>query len=159
MAHKIKVIPAAPPHAQYIAQNLRACDRQELEATSPQAPAHSALSSFEQSYLCWAGLVDDEPVMIFGVATSSHITIEGAPWMLATPKLEDNATEFLRRCAYFIEHMRRPYVFLENAIDARNTTSIRWLSWLGFEIHEEDEILGWQGHPFHRFTMKGAKYV
>lgn len=106
----------------------------------------------------WAltGLIDGEPVCMFGVAPVSILNGEGAPWMLGTEQLEQAQVAFLRACRGVVADMERTYPRLMNVVDARNTVAIRWLRWLGFRFDESQYQIG--GHAFKVFR-KGAWHV
>jgi len=156
--HKIQLIPATLDHAKDLAQNLRKEDLQELHATNILSPAQILRDAVLHSDIAITGMVNDRPVFMFGVRKSSELFNKAAPWMLGSDDLLDYQVEFLKRCRPIVQHMRTPYKFLENYVDTRNKTSIKWLKWLGFKIHQSAPF-GFNGEPFHRFTMEGKKYV
>ena len=141
---------ATADHARYIGENMRAADRQEVWASSHALPDAATMESFRRSLECWTGVVDGEPICIFGVAPVSLVTGYAAPWMLGTDQLERNAVKFLRGSKEVVAGWKRDYRHLFNYVDARNKTSIRWLKWLGFEL-EEPAPYGAEKLPFHRF--------
>jgi hypothetical protein len=51
--------------------------------------------------------------------------------MVATPKLIENAREFMRKAHYWFDHFQNGYDVLVNVVDERNTVSRRWLKHLG----------------------------
>ena len=146
------VIQAVAANGDEMAANMREADRDEVWAaahvTPKQAVRHSLLGSRDSQ----AGLVDGRTVCLFGVGSSTALGY-GVPWMLATDELERHQVAFLRRCRGAVEEMRRDYVMLRNWVDARNEKAIKWLGWLGFEVHDP-EPFGIDQLPFHMFEMR-----
>jgi len=95
----------------------------------------------------------DTVVAVFGV--SSHAYGFGIPWLLSTIHTEAHTREFLRVCREEVIDMAVEYGQLINYVSAENTTAIRWLEYLGFDI-EDPAPYGPKCAPFCRFTMTGA---
>jgi hypothetical protein len=49
--------------------------------------------------------------------------------------------------------MLEQHSFLENWVDARNVTSIKWLKWCGFDF-DDPAPFGVEQLMFHRFEMR-----
>jgi hypothetical protein len=151
---EVRVTWAERGHLPAIAADMRLADRREVQASSGLDPLSSLRWSLDNSALAWTGWVDGEPVAIWGVASVGLLSTQGAPWLLGTTALERHQIPFLRRNKAFIACMRAQFATLANHVDNRNTLSMRWLRWLGFEI-EEPKPYGVLQLPFRRFTMKG----
>lgn len=150
---KVEIVPAEAEHITAIAPKVREADRQELWATACMKPIDALICSYAVSKLAWTGLVDGEPVCMFGVAPASLLTSTGRPWMIGTDLIDRYSTTFLRRCKGRVREMLRYYQSLENYVDLRNERAIRWLDWLGFEF-EGPYPYGVLKLPFMRFTME-----
>jgi len=147
---RVDIVPARPEHLDYVAANLRPADIEEIMAASGLDAAAAVRESAALSLVCRGGLVNGEPVCVFGVGAASMAAPEGVIWLLGTPAMERHAVAFLRRNRAWIEAMLRLWPRLVNHVDARHTTAIRWLRWLGFTIHPAAPW-GKAGLPFHRF--------
>ena len=149
---KYEVIPATLEHAKALQGRLRKSDLQEIEASTGRDPDKSLERAWRVSELCWAGLIDGRVVALFGVARLSVLSETGSPWLLGSEEMESAAIEVGRRSRQYVREMKRHFVHLENFIDARQETSIRWLKWCGFTI---DPAAPWGvlRLPFHRFWM------
>jgi len=156
--HKIELVPATVEHAHILGQNLRDADLEEIRATTILSGRQVLRNAVACSDMATTGLVDGCPVFMFGTRRASILYNVGTPWMLGSDLLVKHQIEFLRRGQDIVEQMRAPYKFLENHVDCRNKMSIKWLEWLGFEIHSSKPF-GLNKEPFHRFTMKGKLYV
>ncbi len=137
-----------------IADNMRQADRDEIWAAAHTTPEQAVLLSLFATPAAKIGTVNGEPVIIFGVGVSgTALTPVGIPWMLATDELDHHSKAFLRRCKKAMEEMKEGHALLVNWVDARNTKAIKWLKWLGFEVHDPKPH-GIDGLPFHRFEMR-----
>ncbi len=149
---RVEVAAARLEHIAPVAAGMRAADRDEAWAASLTIPDEALRRSLAVSRLAWAGLEDGRPFCLFGAAASPWPRI-GVPWLLGTDGVERNATAFLRRNRPLIARMLAEFEILRNAVDARNTVSIRWLIRLGFTLHPA-RPLGPLGLSFHPFEMR-----
>ena len=153
LKYKYSVRAATKEDAISLAPRLRQADVDEIKAASDRDPLEAMLISIRQSRAPKAGLVDGEVVFIFGVASSSLMSVHGSPWLLASDLLVDHAKPFLRGSKDYLNAMKKNFIYLSNFVDARNTDSIRWLQWLGFDILPT-QAYGPYGLMFHPFEMK-----
>lgn len=138
-----------------LAAGMRQADRDEVEASHGHNAEEALTSSFAWSSRAWTGLINGEPVCMFGVGPISVLAGRGAPWMLGTTLVERWPRTFLRRCRPCVAAMLAVYPWLENYVDERNTLSQKWLAWLGFTLAAEPVTLT-NGARFRHFEMKGA---
>lgn len=153
----ITITPATEDDARDLGARMRLRDREEVWASGLLPPLEAALLSLELSTRAWTGSVDGTLVTMWGVCPGPGRI--GIPWMLATDDLERHQRAFLRRNRAYIALMLERYDTLVNWVDARNTTSINWLRWLGFRL-DPAAPFGALGLPFHRFEggkPKGGK--
>lgn len=78
---------------------------------------------------------DDEVIGMFGVGEATPQV--GIPWLLASDKLRDVTKQFLPESEKWVKRMNERYDLLYNYVYAGNTTSIRWLKWMGFSFIRE----------------------
>ena len=152
---KVTIIPTEYDHLLPVAKDMREADVLEVSATG-NLPYESLTEGFNLSSRCWTGLVDNRPAAIFGVAPMSVLGGVGSPWLLGTDTCMKVKREFLTGSKPYVEQMLGLYPRLVNYVDVRNTASIRWLKWLGFEIHEPIPF-GLSGELFHPFEMMRAQ--
>lgn len=150
--HDTAVIMATQGHVDFLKTRLRESDVREIDAALGISGADGLQQAFDASPMCWTGLCDGEPVLIFGIGTSEYKT-QGVPWLLASDGMSKVGIDVLRESKLYIRMMLKAYPYLTNYVDARQTVSIRWLAWCGFTI-EAAEPWGVQGLPFHRFWMR-----
>lgn len=156
-AHEYAVVPADLAHVERMLPIIRQADIDELWAANRVTPEYALTHGIRVSSDAWTGMVDGQPVCVFGVAPASMLGSIGVPWMVGTSEIDRHAKAFLRRNKAYVDRMSGLYNYLVNYVDARNLRAIGWLKWLGFEIYEAAPH-GVDGLPFHRFEMR-AKHV
>lgn len=147
----ILIRPTETGDAALLAANLRACDREELQAVGYWDALAPIADSVRTSALCWTALADGELACILGVAPLDGQT--GAPWMLGTPLLDTQARVLVRETPRYIGAMLEVFPHLLNFVHAQNRTSVHWLLRLGFTLHDAVPY-GSQGALFHPFEMR-----
>jgi len=97
-------------------------------------------------------VVDGLVVAVFGDAVYSILGSVGVPWLISTIHVEKHARAFLKVCKPEVQGMLTRHQHLMNYVDARNTSAIRWLKWLGFNFGPAIPY-GARRFPFHPFTL------
>lgn len=151
--HDYQVVPARLEHVAPMLSIIRQADIEELWASNRVTPEYALTVGIQTSSAAWTGLVDGQPVCVFGVAPASMLSAVGVPWMVGTSEIDKHAKAFLRRNKSYVNQMLSLYNYLVNDVDSRNTRAITWLKWLGFTIHDARPH-GPDGVPFHRFDMR-----
>lgn len=133
---------------------LRPLDRQELEA-SHGGDLHDAVRhALAVSPHRWAMEVDGALALLGGVAPVSLVGGIGSPWLLGTTVLDRRGGVLTRVCLGYRDLALGLYPALVNYVDARNTTSIRWLKRLGFSVADQPVPYGPRGTLFYRFELR-----
>lgn len=134
---------------EYMARNLRAADRAEIEAVhGAHCPLHILAQAVRQSSLAWTAEANGRPFALFGVAPMGEGA--GSIWLLGTEELFKYPRALVRGGREVLAVMFKEYARLYNFMDARNTKSIAWLRRMGFTVHEPQPY-GAAGLPFHLF--------
>lgn len=152
MPSAVSVIrPVQPGDAQAIAGSLRAADVAEVRAASGLIPDASFLERcIGMSDPVFTIDIDGAPAALFGVTElNPHLGV-GAPWLLATPALDRHPRVLITEGPEYIRRLRNQWPILVNFVHAKHHRSIRWLRWLGFNLHPA-EAHGVAGEQFHRF--------
>jgi hypothetical protein len=147
-----EIVTAELKHITAIVDNVRDADREEFWALARITPKECLMQSFHLSRMAWTGLIDGQPVCMYGVVQSSLLGGVGRPWMVGTDLLDKHQMVFLRRCREQVRIMQMCFGRLENHVYVRNTKAIQWLKWLGFSF-SEPELMGPFDMPFIRFSM------
>lgn len=132
---------------------LRSSDYQELKAATGKNPYMELLESWDNSTLKWSIIKNDVVIGVFGVTELLENKNIGIPWLLGSDEMLNIKKFFVKRCAKYIKQMSDRFPTLCNYVDKRNTASIRWLKWSGFEISPA-EPFGFEGKPFHLIMLK-----
>jgi hypothetical protein len=150
------IVPAQAWHAVVIGQNPRPADVAELAASSGSTPEEAMVRGLNSSVRAFTGLVDDEPVCMFGASPYSILGGVGAAWMIGSDALRSMRVQraLLRESAAALDLLQSMFPeMLYNFVDQRNTCAIRWLTWLGFTFLDP-VIVGHEKLPFLPFYRK-----
>lgn len=148
------VVKSVMEHIGPIADNMREQDKNEIWAASKSKPHNALLRSYILSEKAWTVMNGDNPIIMFGVMLYGALSRTGSPWLLGTDDLVNHKRQFLVEGRKILRTEIMPdYSSLLNYVDARNTVSINWLRWLGFDIMDP-EPYGALGLPFHKFCMR-----
>lgn len=153
MDSRIRIVPAAFRHVNFIARRMRVIDRMEVEAfgrTPKQALRHGLLSSSK----AWTALVDMEPHAMFGVVDQNALTGEAVPWFLGTDEVYRHGRELLMWGPGILSRMGDSRQRLANLVSAQNGQAIRLLRRWGFTV--DDKAIDVNGTPFHYFEKVAA---
>lgn len=112
---------------------LRDMDRFEIEALTGEEPETALLQGLSGD-VCLTGLVDDEPILMTGVAAGDLDRSFGYVWLLGSDRIENHSIQFLREGPRYLEAMLDLYPALTNIIHKDNKVHLRWLKWMGFHF-------------------------
>jgi hypothetical protein len=147
------LVPSVMEHVAPIADNMRKQDRDEVWAAIKTGPHSALLRSYIISDKSWTVMEGDRPIVMFGCRLFNALSNIGSPWLLGTDAVIKHKRQFLIEGRKILRTEIMPrYSGLLNYVDARNTVSINWLRWLGFDIMDP-EPYGALRLPFHKFTM------
>lgn len=134
---RVEVVPAAAEHIAVIAANAREADVDELWAATRDTPESCMHRGLDGSARAYAGIVDGEPVCMFGVTPVSILGGIGTPWMVGSRAMDKLKVQkaLLKHSRPLMQIMREQFpTCLFNCVDQRNSAAIRWLTWLGFSF-------------------------
>lgn len=144
---------------EHLAINMRDQDLQEIRAMSRLSPLEALITSYNLSTHAFFVLDKEaDPIAIFGAAPHPLPDV-GIVWMLGTDGIKKEAIGIGRRSRESFETLNEAYPLLWNYIDARNTISLKWLRWGGFEIVGEEEDFGPESRHFYIFTRRAEPSV
>lgn len=152
---RVSIAPATVEHVEIIGRDPRPADVDEVWA-SHRMTVQEALAHGIQTGRSYAVLMDDEPVLIFGVSPFSILGGVGVVWALGSRAMgrRDVQRQFLRYSRGVLEVVREWFpVMVYNFVDVRNKDAIRWLRWMGFTVAEPQPI-GVDGEMFHPFFIR-----
>lgn len=132
-----------------IAVNMRDEDAKEVYDIHFHSPYTALRLGIEARGESWTIVVDGVPIGIVGVSKRSLLGNIGTPWLLGTDKLTASNRLFLKYSKFILKNMGEGYDRLENYKSVENTSTIKWLRYLGFEFDEE--IKSVRGVTYQRF--------
>lgn len=140
----------------HLDKNLRQQDRDECSASSFVLPRESMMVGAMVSTHCWVITADDVPVCIFGCV--QYDDTSATMWMLGTDEMNSRRVAFriAAKTKHYCDLMNASHPVLFNYIDERNTASLRWLKWAGFEILDFVPDYGVERRPFYLFARGGT---
>ena len=148
----LEVIPARREHAYQLAPHMKQVDREEVKAASGLEPLEVLLKSLELSEKACAILAENEVIAMGGLVRLNETT--GIPWALTSDKIGLYPKEFCKIIKGLIQEFHQRYPLLTNFCDVRNTTTIRWLKWCGFQFVSRIPEYGVIKTPFLQFESK-----
>jgi len=155
-ASKLEVVKATPAHIINLVPRIAKQDLAEMHASTELPPEAALMKSMVISEYCWAVLDEDSQcIAVFGVAPLNPDT--GIPWLIASDSFRTRWVEVARGSRLWRQILDESYSCLVNFVHVDNKTAIRWLEWLGFDIHQAIPF-GVRGELFHPFS-KGAHHV
>lgn len=141
----------------HVAAHMRQTDQDEVRAIRGDVSMKEALADCVlASSHCWVAAHGSEPFAIFGVMPVSLLHGIGAPWMLGTDLGKRFPRVLIREGRRYSLRMLAAYPYLINMVDAKYTSSVRWLQRIGYTIFAA-EPYGRRGELFNRFEMKREK--
>lgn len=147
------VVPAHTDHIYWLARNIHPADEREIGLITGKGPYRALHDALEQSVVAWTGLVDDEPVCMYGVTPLNILGGAGCTWLIRSRKIERYQVAFLRLNRRFVREMLEIFPTLVNYIDAGDLAGQKWLMWLGFSLDPEPIPYGVRNLPFLRFYV------
>jgi hypothetical protein len=116
-----------------MAPHLRQAEVDEVGALA-MSPLYALIYSLTHSLQAWTWLVDDKPAAMWGLRVDSMLGNYAVAWLLTTDAVEKYPITFIKGCLKERDRMKQSFAVLENFVDARHETCLRWLQWLGFDI-------------------------
>lgn len=138
----------------FIAPRVRKADREEARASVGCEPEVFLPLTFTPGRT-WTIVSDEgEPMALYGVEAVPLNPELGIVWMVATDTLvhPKNQRKFLKLGPVVLDQLHELHPLLGNYVDARNTTHIRWLKWMGFSFLKLLPEHGPQRLPFIQFA-------
>lgn len=153
MQHEIKFTRVTQEHINYVSENMRKQDVDEVWASSRSTPLQALNESVAVSQFSVTVLIGEVPCCIAGLRYYDELSDYGSPWLLSSTDMIRHKRILLTESKLVLEEMLSIRSHLENYVHIGNTVSKRWLSYLGFTIAEEHEM--GTGEIFNRFYIRG----
>ena len=137
-----------------VAANMRQEDKEEVLAYSGSSPQEALFYCFFASQPCMTMVGRKGNIMgMYGVVPCSPKV--GRIWMLGHESMTSDYKDvraFLRNSPIELDKFKMNYPILYNFVDARNTTHVKWIKYMGFSIIKEHATFGYEGRLFYEFA-------
>ena len=134
---------STPEHAFDLAFDLRQEDKYEV-ALAGHTPLEALIAPFRYTrdgVNTYTVLDSGIPVAMFGVISTPHNIRHGSVWFLSSYKLDKNMRYFTKRTKKWVDYFLSDYDFVYNFVPENNTTTIKWLKWLGFSFSDKEIVV------------------
>jgi hypothetical protein len=139
-------------HVDHVADTMRQADVDEVWASNNVTPRQALEQGVAASKSCTTMLIDGVACVIFGLVVTDFLSGRGCPWMLASRDIMRHKRMLLKESPPILAEMMRECDYLSNYVHGKNTSSIRWLRWLGFTF-DDPSPHGANGELFHYFHL------
>lgn len=149
LVNKYRIIPASLDHMEPILADLRDSDRKEFSAMGTiWTLAHECRLTLQCSCEAHTVLVNEKPVMMFGVVPLNLVSGIGSPWLFGSKEMDNHSKKFIRYSRSFLQELLKRWPVLINSVDNDNIKTKRWLEWMGFNISNPVQFGNGQFCPF-----------
>lgn len=135
-----------------VAENISPADGLEIQAALGCSAAQALKECYLRSFSVWCVCAGKRAVFVFGLSREDWRWI--MPWAFSTPEVRNLGVYFIRGSKRTAAALFKRYPFMRNRVDARHTSSIAWLRFMGFELGSP-EPYGFEGRPFIPFYHLG----
>ena len=132
---------------------LKKSDRLEVYLASGVNPSDALEKSLEETLIGFTVLINYKPEISFGITAPCLMGNEAVIWMLSSDKINDIGVRFIRNNRRYIDYFLTYYKRLVNYVHVDNTSSIKWLKYLGARF-DEPLPYGIHNRMFMKFTFK-----
>lgn len=153
MADILDIISASPAHVEFMVNNLHPDDVEEIRVCgfSTSFGVHETVRRSQQ---VWVALAPEGPVCMWGVERNSTLLGGVAGWLLTSNLIGKYAKPFIRQAKPCIVALGEQYGYIENFVDSRHKSALRFFEWLGFNINTNGVLVGSQQIPFYRVCLR-----
>lgn len=136
----IEFVQAQVHHAGPVLMNMRAQERKTVAKLriDPLMLLQSTIEKGAPSFTCF---IDDQPVAMFGLDSTSIIGANQWLWMITTAEVEKHQLPLLRWSKRFVQWAHKCYGPVGGMVDRENDISLKWLKWIGFTVVEDGEYI------------------
>ena len=136
-----------------IAADMRDEDAAEVWASHHYTPLESLVKGMAVTDFSLVVMYDEVPLVVIGLVKRDLLSGTGLIWMLGSNAALKHKREFFTLTGPIMDEMLTICPRLCNMVHSKNTKSIQWLKWLGFNI-EEPVPYGAEQEPFHPFYLE-----
>jgi hypothetical protein len=127
---KVEIVETTLAHVREICENLREHERVKIG----DSPEHIITQEVARSLVCYTGLVDSRPVVMYGARCAGVLDDTALVWLLGSRHIADIPVTFLRHSREALTLLRQHFKSLHGVVLVDFECSVRWLEWLGFSL-------------------------
>jgi hypothetical protein len=127
---------------------LRQADKDELFATNGQDPDKTLVESWQASKYRRVMIYEKQVICAMGIVEFNQDI--GIPWLLGSDEISSAKRQFLKGVKEGIDFASSKYRYLINFIDIRQSSAIRYFTWMGCKF-EEPKPFGFENRLFTMF--------
>lgn len=145
-----------PQDLDYLAENLREADKNEIKAFNGMEPREGLQYCIEGNSETWIACVEGVPCCIFGlteVEGDDEESKSGVIWAMGTELLFQHKKTLNLVSRKVIRDWLEKYDVLFNYIWEHNTTHLEWLKRMGFIVMPETYLKSDMGEKFLLFVQ------
>lgn len=125
----------------FVCANIRESDRRDMEGLHPgRSITEVIMGDVEYSELVYGLYLGDSIQGVFGVIPIASGV--GTPWVVGTMKVDDTPLPFARASRGLLDMVQRSFPLLDTWVCVRNSKSVTWHKWCGFQFEKETVRLG-----------------
>lgn len=125
----------------FVCANIRDSDRRDMEGLHPgKSIVEVIMGDVEYSGLVYGLYFGDSIQGLFGVIPVAPEV--GTPWLAGTIKVDEKPLPFARDSRGLLDMVQRSFPLLDTWVCARNSKSVSWHKWCGFQFEKETVRLG-----------------
>ena len=126
------IVKSRPSHAERLQSNLRSTDVRECVIAGVN-PWRALMQPFQEDTAeTYTALLNDEPVMMFGVVKQHDLV--GSIWMLCSADVDKYPKTFLKWSRPIVDYFQDQYLLLQNVCPVEHYKTLTWLGYLDFMI-------------------------
>ncbi|MFW5498174.1 MULTISPECIES: hypothetical protein [unclassified Maridesulfovibrio] len=124
-----------------VAANIRESDSHDMEGLHPGKSIRAIImGDVEYSKLVYGLYRNGSVQAIFGVVPIADGV--GCPWVVGSVAMDENPLPFARASRRLLDMLQRSFPLLDTWVCSRNSRSVHWHKWCGFEFENEKVRLG-----------------
>lgn len=151
--HSITLGVPALCDVEFVACNLRESDRQDMGLLHPGKSARDIImGDVEYSAFVYGLYRDGRILALFGAIPLAPGV--GTPWVVGTGEVDEAPLPFARASHRLLSMLQSGFPVLDTWICSRNSKSVRWHQWCGFEFEKEKVRMGRADYFHARRTVK-----
>lgn len=147
---RYEIVPVSPTHIGPLVSRLGA-QREQIEALG-ERPREWIRLLVSQSRIAWTVLVDDKPVVIWGVKCTLS-SAEADVWLAITDFAREHVRPLVKGTLAELNQLLETRDALNTVVPTTDLRALRWCRFLGFEIVESFQVAH-EGRIFYRLRKE-----